>query len=169
MKWRDDMSSSYKKWIPIILVLAIVVYPTPHERVKTTSYIEYETFIQTDTYTRLRCSTTLDDGYRINWDLSDTPDELVFDVNVSSTEEITILIESVDDVEYRQNAKIHKTSFVCNGPSIYVEVYNPTLLGTGPSAVVSGEIVITYRHEVSRPVTKYQSVPVTQWLPWWMP
>ena len=167
---RDDMSSSSKKWILIVIVLAIVLgFPTPREGVKTISYTDYETFIQTDAYTRLRCSRTLEDGHKINWDLHDTPDELVFDVDVSSTEEIVILIESVDEIEYRRDAKIHKTSFECNGPSIYVEIYNPTLLGTGPSAVISGDIVITYEHEVSRPVTKYRSVPITQWLPWWMP
>ena len=163
--------SSLRIIIPIILIIIVIAFPTPHERMKQESYIVYETVTKTDLYETLVCSNTLQDGYYMHWDLTDLPDlpdNLKIIISVSSTEEIEIYIKSVQDVEYLVDQNKHDRTLFCNGPSLYVEVRNPSLFGLGKSAIISGDIKIFHQYEVEEPITKYRMVPITEWLPWWM-
>jgi len=168
----NEKSNSQRKWfyiIPIVIVLAVLVYPTPHNRVKQESYTEYETVTKTDLQETLGCSGTLKDGYRWEWPLTDLPTNLKIVVKISSTVEVRVTIESASGIGYNQESKIQDYTFYTKGPSLKVTVLNPTWFGLGDSAVVSGDIEIYHEYQAQVPVTKYRSVPYTEWLPWWMP
>lgn len=68
-------------------------------------------------------------------------------------------IKSVEGTVSNEQKKVHDYTVYANGPSLYVEVKNPTLLGLGPSAVVSGDIKLYHDYETS----------YIEWLPWWTP
>lgn len=156
--------------IPIIVVaiLLILLIPTPHSRTKQESYTEFETVTKTDLIKTLPCSGTLKDGDRWEWGLTDLPTTLKVIVKLSSTEEVNVVIESVSGVDLSKSGKSHDYSFYSKGPSLKATVTNPTLLGLGPSAVISGNIEIYHEYQAQVPVTKYRTVPYTEWLPWWM-
>lgn len=67
----------------------------------------------------------------------------------------------VEGTVSNEQRKTHDCTLHANGPSLYVEVKNPSLLGLGPSAVVSGDTKIYHDHETQ--------LSFIEWLSWWMP
>jgi hypothetical protein len=162
---------SSKRYIVIILIAIFVVlaFPTPHSRLKQESYVEYETVTKTDLEETLPCSGTLQDCRYWEWGLTDLPTTLKIVVSLTSTEAVEVKVRSVSRTESDRTSNTHYYTFYANGPSLYVTVTNPGLLCLGNSAVVSGDIKVYYEYQTQVPVTKYRTVPVTDWLPWWMP
>lgn len=157
-------------YVILIVIVAIVLmaFPTPHSRTRQESYIEYETVTKTDLEVTYGCSGTLKDGYYWDWSRSDLPSGLKIVVDVSSTETLEIRIKSVSD-NVIKTLKEHYYTVITEGPSLYINIQNPTLLYLGTTAVISGDIKVYHEYEAQVPVTKYQTVPYEQWLPWWMP
>ncbi len=159
-----------RSYVILLVIVAIVVtaFPTPHSRTRQESYIEYETVIKTDLEVNYGSFGTLKDGHYLDWGRSDLPSDLKIVVDVSSTETLEIRIKSVSD-NVIKTLKEHHYTVITEGPSLYFNIQNPTLLYLGTTAVISGDINIYHEYEAQVPVTKYQTVPYEQWLPWWMP
>ena len=109
----------------------------------------------------LNCSGRLDDGYYWHWDLTDLPSYVRIVVNIGNTEEVRVYIKSVEGEVCNKEGKVHDYTLYAKGPSVSVEVINPTIFGLGPSAVVSGKIEVYHDYQAQ--------VEYTEWVPWWMP
>lgn len=138
----------------LILIAIAIVFPTPHTLMRTEA--------RRDLVKHLDCSGTLKDGYSWHWGLTELPSYVTIIINIRSTEEVRVYIKSVEGIVYDKEGKVHDCLInYVRGPSLYVEIINPTMFGSGPSAVMSGGIEVCYDHVVQ--------VPYTAWLPWWMP
>jgi len=161
-----------KKIVPIIVVIvAALLFPTPHYRIRQEPYVEYETVTKSDLVGLLDCSGTLKDGWLWHWDETNLPADLRILVEISSTEEVQVYMKSVAGEVTRRSGKEHGYTVYASGPSLYVEVKNPSFLGLGlgTSAVISGEISIYHDYTEQVPITKYHTITYTEWLPWWIP
>jgi len=137
----------------LLLIIVVAVFPTPHTRIR----MEHKSVL----LRRLDCSGTLKDGYYWYWDLTDLPPYVRIVVDVGSTEEVRVYIKSVEGVVCDREGKVHDYTLYAKGPSLHVEVINPTTFGLGSSAVVSGGIEVYHDYEAR---TEY-----TEWTLWWMP
>lgn len=156
--------------IPIaIVVIIVLVFPTVHPRTRQEPYTVYETVTATDLEATYRCSDILEDRDYWEWSELDLPINLRIEVNVASTEDIYIIIKTATGTISNMTLKKHDYNILAEGPSLYLKVWNPALLGLGPSAVVSGDIKVYHEYMKEVPVTKNRTVPYEQWLPWWMP
>lgn len=135
-----------------IIILVAILFPTP--RVRT----EYE--FKRDLEGVLDCSWTLADGNYRYWDLTDMPKDLVFEVSITSTEEVTVEIRTASGTLSKKTDKFHNYKVYADGPSLRVSVTNPSVFGLGASAVVSGDMDIYHEYE--------DEIRYTEWLPWWM-
>ena len=120
-----------------------------------------KTEFNSDLLMTLYSSTSLQEGYYRYWELTDLASELKLEVSIDSTEEVIVYIKSTQGVVCNEQQKVHHYSVNCNGPSLYVEVKNPSVLGLGSSAVISGNIEVFHDYE--------EQVTYNEWLPWWMP
>ena len=150
-KKRDLRIPAIVSFVVFLLILAFL--PTPHARIKNESKSDLESFLD--------CSNTIKDNWLIHWDLTDLSDNLKIVVDVGSTEEVKIYVKSVEGTVSNEQGKIHDYTVYGIGPSLYVEIKNPgPIIGSGPSAVVSGEIRVYHDYE--------EQVSYIEWLPWWM-
>ncbi len=161
-----------KHVILLVIVAAIFIaftFPTPHARTRQESYTEYETVTKTDQVYSLLCSRTLKDGYSLSMGWTDMQDETKIVVDIQSTEEVRVKLKDITSTFYDSTRKIHDVTFLRSKVSYDISVENPSLFGTGPSAVMTGSIKAYHIYEAQELITKYRTVPYTKWLPWWMP
>ena len=156
-KPQKERRINYKRYlwivgVVILLVVIVAFFPTPHARIRTE--------FNSNRINTLDCSNILEDGDRMYWDLTNLPSGLKIDVSLDSSEDVIVYLRSTQGVISQKEQMIHHYSVTCVGPSLYIEVKNPTFLGWGPSAAVSGEIkIFNYQEE---------QISYDEWLPWWM-
>lgn len=131
--------------IVIVAIALIFVVPTPHVRAK-------EVLVKT-----FDCSTTLQDGYYITQGWVDLKDKTKVVIDIQSSQSVDVSVKSGTLPVYSQSGAVHAYSFTTSLTSFVFTVTNPTWLGTGPSAVITGDI------------KGYHIYNETVWLIWWMP
>jgi len=70
---------------------------------------------------------------------------------------------------YDFTKKTHSVTYTRTSASYDVSVTNPTLFGTGSSALMTGNIKAYHVYQAQVAVTKYRTVNYQEWLFWWMP
>jgi hypothetical protein len=168
-------SSSVKsKRIAVVIVVVILAvflgFPTVHSRTRQESYLA-TAMVNREEYLRtLDCSTTLPDGQSLEFDVSPLNDSTRFVFGVTSTQEIRIMVTGrTTPILYEATRSQHFGNQTGEDWKFSVEVWNPSLTYTGPSAEVSGNIKVYRIYQAETTVWKSRTVPYTQWLPWWMP
>ena len=138
------MKQIYVSLIVIVAIL-LVVFPTPHP------------YLKEDLVKTVDCSTTLQDGWSISDGWVDMQDLTKIIVDIHSSESVNVVIQSGSTYIYSQSGNTHAYTDTRSENAYVVSVTNPTLLGMGPSADVTGDI------------RAYHIYNETQLLPWWMP
>jgi peptide/nickel transport system permease protein len=137
----------------IILVVTLIIFPTPHNRIRNESRSDLEKW--------LGCYGTLNDNNYWRWNLTNLDANLRIVVNISSIEEVYVYIKSVEGEVSNNLGEVHDYTVNASGPSLYVNIDNPVILGSGSPAIISGDITIYHDYETQ--------VSYTEWLQWWMP
>ena len=130
-----------------IVIIIVAVFPTPH--VRTNSEI-------TET---IDLNTTLADGQIMQEIWTDMPDQTKIIVFLSSNTEVQVLLTGSNGVEntyYNLTQTTHGVEYTREYSTYNVTVWNPTGIGDGSSAELSGNI------------QAYHIYDMTEWLPWWM-
>jgi hypothetical protein len=128
----------------VAIVVIAVVIPTPRLRT------------EQDLVKTIDCTTTLGDGDSILQGLLNMEDNTKFVIDIVSSGDVDVKIETGKTVLYFSRSKLHAYSFTRPEESFEVSVENPTVWGLGPSVNIEGNIKV------------YHVYNVTEWLPWWM-
>jgi len=138
--------------VAVVVIGVVALFPTEHIR-------NIEDLVET-----LDCSKTLSDGASLSDGWTDMKDQTKIIVQIKSNEEVKVTLEAVPSstiydpvVIYAETKKLHSITFTRSDVSYEITVWNPTWFGTGPSAVMTGDI------------KAYHLYDVHQLLPWWMP
>jgi len=135
-----------------ILVIALVVAPTPHVRAKIQPQSHVEKWIG--------CWGTLIDGKSYDWDLTNLSSTVRIVVNVSSTEDVRIRATTLDGEIFNNIRTLHNYTVNATGPYLYISIENPSS-PSGLPAIIAGDIEAYHDYEVQ--------VEYTEWLQWWKP
>jgi hypothetical protein len=130
--------------IILVLVTVIILVPVPRTRA-------YEDLV--DTYD---CTWDLVDGHSLHGGFVNMEDETKIVIDIESTEDVQVEVKDAVDTFYNELAKIHNATYWRTSASYDITITNPSLLGLGDDAVMSGSI------------KAYQMGAVGEWLPWWM-
>ncbi|MGD8544241.1 MAG: hypothetical protein PVG48_03905 [Candidatus Bathyarchaeota archaeon] len=138
--------------VVIIVVLGVAVFPTTNVR-------NNEDLVKT-----LDCSRTLSDDESLSDGWTDMEDQTKIVVQIQSDEDVRITLKGVPNatvydpvVIYDETKEFHTVTIIRSNVTYEITVRNPTWFGTGPSAVMTGDI------------KAYHLYNVHQLLPWWMP
>jgi peptide/nickel transport system permease protein len=135
-----------------ILVIALIVAPTPHVRAK----------IQPQSHTEkwIGCWGTLIDGKSYDWDLTNLSSAIRIVVNVSSTQDVRTTATTSDGEIFNNIGMLHNYTMNATGPYLHISIENPSS-PSGLPATIAGDIEVYHDYEVQ--------VEYTEWLEWWKP
>lgn len=128
----------------VVILIALILLPTPH------------IFTKSDLVLSQPFLDILEIGQSTSHDLTDLPSSSRIIVRVSSTEYVTAVIASSQNVVYNASGKDHDCTFNISTASLSISLKNsgPAFVGRSAIAATSVEIYVDYT--------------VEQWLPWWM-
>jgi ABC-type dipeptide/oligopeptide/nickel transport system permease subunit len=135
-----------------ILVVALIVVPTPHVRTKTQPQSHMEKWIG--------CWGTLTDGRSYEWNLTNLSSAVRIVVNVSSTEDLRITATTSNGEIFNSIGMLHNYTVNATGPYLHITIENPSS-PSGLPATMAGDISVYHDYEVQ--------VEYTEWLEWWKP
>ena len=131
--------------VKIVIFLIIVLVPTPHSRTR-----------QENKRTVNCHSSPFQDGDFIGT-FFDLQGWHKIEIDIESNEEVQIRLKDETGTFYSSTKKVHDFIGYRRSDAYYnITIINPTSIGNGSTAIVSGTIVA------------YEIVEYTEWLPWWI-
>jgi hypothetical protein len=128
----------------VAILVVLILLPTPH------------TFIRSDLALSEPFLDILESGQIATHQLTGLRNNSRIIVRVSSTEFVTVVITSSQQVVYQESGKDHYCTFNTSSTSLSISIKNSGTGSAEGSAVVATD------------VEAYLDYVVQQWLPWWM-
>lgn len=151
----------------VLCCLIVALFPTSHDGLVEEYYKEKELVHRIDLKKTIKCDIKIADNRIKSWSFTNLGETLRVVIDISSTEEIRLKIESKNGIEIENKNKILHYNKTINGPSLVISLYNPLEL-FGRKADLTGSIKIYHEYDKIIEVRKSRIVPGKVWNIWWM-
>jgi len=155
-------------WIMLILISVSSFYPIQADGFVKEYYTVDKTTLKKVLKKTIDCDFNLGNNKEKDWSFTSLGDNLIIEVDISSTEIIVLKTESKNGVEVNLKDNILLFNKTVEGPSLVVSINNPWDL-FGEKAELQGSVKIYHEYYETVETREYNLVPGKVWTIWWMP
>jgi len=157
------------KWKVILaLIILIGVFPIQVDGYITEHYTEEEEYLEKEKVVSIDCDFKLTKAGTFEKSYTELGDALRIIVDVASTQNIDLEIQSSEKKEIKKTGKIFNYNITAKGTSLVVILKNPSLPILGYDANLSGKIEVYHEYITTRNIDKTRQVPGKVLRIWWM-
>lgn len=156
------------QYLVVFGILVALFYPVQRDGMVRKYYTIEETIPKKVLKKAIYCDFKIGNNKEKDWSFTALGDNLIIVVDISSTEEIVLKVESMNRNEINQKANIFYFNRTIEGPSLVLSLYNPWEFW-GEKAELDGSIKIYHVYNETIQIKKYELVPGKVWTIWWIP
>jgi len=157
------------KWkiISLVVVLLVIFFPVKKDAMVTEHYTEEIEVLERELKQEFDCDIEIKTRDTVEESYTDLGDNIRIVIDVASTQDINLEIQSSEKLEINEKAKIFNYNFTTKGTSLVIKMFNPNYPIVGRDAQLSGKIQIYHEYLTVETIDKTRQVPGKVWTIWW--
>ena len=154
-------------WTIVILIILGAMFPIQVDGYVKEYYTLEKIVMKKELKKTIDCDCNIGNNKEKDWSLTDLGENLRIIVDISSTEDIILKVESKNGIEINNRNRIFLYNCTMEGPSLVIELQNPWEM-FGEKAELHGSIKIYHEYYKNVQTTNYTLKPGKVWTIWWM-